>query len=632
MKLFRIKAVGAVAFIATVAAFSMQIFLGIYFERNLFGVLSILGPFIGFTLAAVLIACILIYYALKPIDHAYKLVKKGEIPDSMLVQKSRKAGNKVLLIIVSVVSLGFLLGPIITILVNSLLGLKHYTTLDTALLVIFNCALGGMTALQCILAVENIIRQPLELIGFTTAQKNVELASLSGRLLLSTIFSVLFTAFAMLLALKGYSDKGTEVSLMQRILEMIPLILILTGWSIYLVGTIVNSTISRIRAITKRITEITDENGDLTQRISLIRDDDIGLLAFAFNTFVETIETLIGSAKQLTSSVADSAEKLNSSSDTAQESMNTMKQSLSVISEAFQHQNLIVTDTKSRIDDLVSSIQEVADQVSSQSAVVDESSASITEMAANIANVSKTSEKADEVAEELKKQADEGGDALKASIEAIKDLESTSQNVRVIVGTISKIASQTNLLAMNAAIEAAHAGEAGSGFAVVADEVRTLAESAAKSAKDIISLIKNMIDRISQAVTLADKAGNAFQGILAGVESTSELVRTIAASMEEQRLGTEEILKSTRALIDATHTIKEVTGEQRIESADMLAAMEELTKASNNIIVSVQEEMKSIKKVNEAIMLVKEESHANKERVKSLANSLMQFKIRASEN
>ncbi|HON88149.1 MAG TPA: methyl-accepting chemotaxis protein, partial [Spirochaetales bacterium] len=467
---------------------------------------------------------------------------------------------------------------------------------------------------------------------FTTAQKNVKLASLSGRLLLSTIFSVLFTAFAMLLALKGYSDKGTEVSLMQRILEMIPLILILTGWSIYLVGTIVNSTISRIRAITKRITEITDENGDLTQRISLIRDDDIGLLAFAFNTFVETIETLIGSAKKLTNSVADSAEKLNSSSDTAQESMNTMKQSLSVISEAFQHQNLIVTDTKSRIDDLVSSIQEVADQVSSQSAVVDESSASITEMAANIANVSKTSEKADEVAEELKKQADEGGDALKASIEAIKDLESTSQNVRVIVGTISKIASQTNLLAMNAAIEAAHAGEAGSGFAVVADEVRTLAESAAKSAKDIISLIKNMIDRISQAVTLADKAGNAFQGILAGVESTSELVRTIAASMEEQRLGTEEILKSTRALIDATHTIKEVTGEQRIESADMLAAMEELTKASNNIIVSVQEEMKSIKKVNEAIMLVKEESHANKERVKSLANSLMQFKIRASEN
>lgn len=629
---FRIKSIATVALIAILSSFTMQVFLGIYYERDLTGVLAILGPFIGFTLAAVLIACILIFNALKPINIAYKIAKQGNKPDALLVEQARKAGNTVLLIIVAVVSLGFFLGPIITMTVNSMLGLKLYTTLDTILLILFNCSLGGMTALQCILGVENIIRKPLEVIGFTTAKKNIRLASLSGRLLLTTIFSVLFTALAMLLALKGYSDKGVDIPLINRIIEMIPLILIVTSWSIYLVRTIVQSTISRLRTITRRITEITDENGDLTQRISLVRDDDIGLLAYAFNTFVGTIETLIGSAKQLTSTVADSAKKLHISSDSAQTSVTAMNNSLSVITNAFKQQNSIINETKSKIDNLVTSIQEVADQVSSQSAVVDESSASITEMAANITTVSKTSEKADTVAEELKKQADEGGDALKASIEAIKDLESTSQNVRVIVGTISKIASQTNLLAMNAAIEAAHAGEAGSGFAVVADEVRTLAESSAKSAKDIISLIKNMIDRITQAVSLADRAGNAFQGILAGVESTSELVRTIAASMEEQRIGTEEILKSTHTLIEATHAIKKVTGEQRTESADMLSAMDKLAEASQNIITSVQEELKSIEEVHKAILLVKQESLANKESVASLANSLMQFKIRSAQS
>jgi methyl-accepting chemotaxis protein len=261
---------------------------------------------------------------------------------------------------------------------------------------------------------------------------------------------------------------------------------------------------------------------------------------------------------------------------------------------------------------------------------MDQSSAAVSEMAANIASVSRTAEKADEIATALQRASEDGGGALKASIASIAEIAEASRSVRDIIGVISKISAQTNLLAMNAAIEAAHAGDAGRGFAVVADEVRSLAESSAKSAKEIELLIRGMTEKTDRGAGLADSAGKAFDRIREGVAQTSELVRTIAASMGEQREGAEEILRSSQSLADATRLIEGLAEGQKAQSKGMEESMLRIVSASNEIFEAVQEETGATQALGRIVALVGEEASLNSERVLGLEEAVSKFKTGAS--
>jgi methyl-accepting chemotaxis protein len=247
-------------------------------------------------------------------------------------------------------------------------------------------------------------------------------------------------------------------------------------------------------------------------------------------------------------------------------------------------------------------------------------------MAANITSVSRIASKADELATQLKDLSREGDEALKTSVQGLRDLETSSRSVREIVGSIAKIASQTNLLAMNAAIEAAHAGRSGAGFAVVADEVRTLAESAARSSAEIVRLIKDMSDRISANAVLADRAGNSFGRIREGVDGTTELVRTIAASMSEQKAGADEILRSINSLIEATQAIRNLSADQKERSLAMRMAMDDIVHASERILDAIQDEAGSTVVLSRVVALVRTEAERNRTGTVGLAQAISRFK------
>jgi methyl-accepting chemotaxis protein len=289
-----------------------------------------------------------------------------------------------------------------------------------------------------------------------------------------------------------------------------------------------------------------------------------------------------------------------------------------------------VSSTEGDISSLLDSIGKVAEKVVEQSGFMDQSSAAVSEMAANIASVSRTAEKADEIASALQKASEEGGDALRASIVSIAEIDEASRSARDIIGVISKISAQTNLLAMNAAIEAAHAGDAGRGFAVVADEVRSLAETSAKSAKEIELLVRGMTEKTSRGSGLADRAGKAFDRIREGVAQTSELVRTIAASMSEQREGAEEILRSSQSLSDATRLIEGLTEAQKAQSKEMEQSMLRIVSASNEIFEAVQEETGATQSLGRIMAMVSDEAARNSERVLGLEEAVSKFKTGAS--
>lgn len=213
--------------------------------------------------------------------------------------------------------------------------------------------------------------------------------------------------------------------------------------------------------------------------------------------------------------------------------------------------------------------QSLAQGAQSQSASVEEMNASIEQLARSIETVKGNAIEADRLARQTNLLAEQGGQAVQKSVDAMELIRTSSQQIGEIIQVISEIASQTNLLALNAAIEAARAGEHGMGFAVVADEVRKLAERSNQAAREISTLIKESTQRVEEGARLSAETGNALRQIVSGVETTALKIGEIATTTVEQAAGAQEVTK-------AISVVAEVTERSVAGSEEMASSSEEL--------------------------------------------------------
>ncbi len=300
---------------------------------------------------------------------------------------------------------------------------------------------------------------------------------------------------------------------------------------------------------------------------------------------------------------------LKTEAESAEASTHQINRRVEDIGAQVERLHTIFTDMMEALKDIGANMDTLSDRAQEQSANVTESSAAIEQMVTSINSVAGIIDQRKASVEALQRTADSGTETIKRTENSFNEVVNKITNIREITSLISGIAAQTNLLAMNAAIEAAHAGDAGRGFAVVADEIRKLAENSSVNAKSIADNLKELISSIETAGGQVADTGDSFSEIQAEVKQVADAMDEIFSSTQELNSGSGEILKATANLSGLTTNVLDsvgevtrdnkiiasniehggsVAGELKVEAADISRESESIVQAATKILAMAQ--------------------------------------------
>ena len=373
--------------------------------------------------------------------------------------------------------------------------------------------------------------------------------------------------------------------------------------------------------------EISEGEGDLTRSIQITSKDEIGEMASYFNLTFEKIRNLVTLVKQQTDRLRDVGTELSTNMIETASAINEITANIKSIKNQIMNQSASVSETSATMEQVTKGIEKLSKLIEEQAANVTESSSAIEEMMANIHSVSQTLIKNSENIQKLSGASEAGRRVVDTITAAIQNVARESEGLMEISQIIQNVAEQTNLLSMNAAIEAAHAGEAGKGFAVVADEIRKLAESSSSQAKTIQSVLKNIKDSISSVIQQSHDVVAKFAIIEKEVKVVSEQEEGIRKAMEEQAEGSKQVLEAITVLTDITQKVRDGSVEMLTGSKQVLDEAKSMNSITQEITNGMNEMANGAEQVAQAIQTVNELSVKNKESIDSLTLEVNKFKV-----
>lgn len=368
--------------------------------------------------------------------------------------------------------------------------------------------------------------------------------------------------------------------------------------------------------------DIAEGEGDLTKRLELTSRDELGELASWFNKFIENLHGIIKNVAESASELAATSEELSASSEESTSIASQIAETAQQIARGAQEQSQSATNTAQAVEHLAGLVQTVAEGAATQMNAVDTAAQILQESHRSLEAFAEKLSSVGAVASENAKIAARGSESIQnvvasmAKIRAsnetasamVTELLGLSQGIKDIVAVIDDIAGQTNLLALNAAIEAARAGEHGRGFAVVADEVRKLAERSMSETKSIRDLIAKVAQAIERTVATIESSTREIQAGEVTVQETGQILEEISGTAVQAQEVTQDLLRSAKELHKAVERVDEainqiatVTAENTGTTERMAEAAEEVKRLVDNVAAVSEESAAAIEEVTASI-------------------------------
>ena len=400
---------------------------------------------------------------------------------------------------------------------------------------------------------------------------------------------------------------------------MIIIITALIGVIISVVCSLIMiAAIRPLKVVQESIHEIASGDADLTQQIVVKSNNEIGALGDGFNAFMDKLRMIIGGVKDSKEILGDVNVGLQNRIEENGRSIEAIIGALKDIDSQVQNQADSVSQTVSAVEEISQNIQSLENMIETQSSGVVEASAAVEEMIGNISSVNNSVGYMAQSFDSLIQNTEAGIQRQNDVNQRIRNIEEQSKALQTANKTISDIAGQTNLLAMNAAIEAAHAGEAGKGFSVVADEIRKLSETSSAQSKTIREELLKIEGSINDVVNASQASTDMFVEVSNSITQTQQLVLQIKGAMEEQQEGSKQIGAALKLMNDNTSEVRAASHEMAEGNKSILAEIDQLRNTTGVI-------RESMDKISQSTGDIKETSNALSEIADSVESAVGQI-------
>ena len=389
----------------------------------------------------------------------------------------------------------------------------------------------------------------------------------------------------------------------------------------------INIFFKRMNNVTQAMIGISSGARDLTQRLKINGRTELDMLSFAYNEMIEQLQAMVRQISGSIDKLSKNSFTLSSQNDENLSLIANAKKSIEDIYTKADDQNVLSESVTDGIHQVENAVKVLDEKIIQESNAVNQSSIAIEQISSNI---SLADEKISKIANEYEVIVNETEDGKSKQTKLNSHVELIATQARQLDEAnkvISNIASQTNLLAMNAAIEAAHAGVAGKGFSVVADEIRKLAENSAKQSTAVKKLIADISKAISGIVNVSKESAESFSSLGDKIKSMDDLLQEVKTGMTEQNNGAHEVLNMMSILSQATEQIKASSQIMKDNTLSVVNQIESLKQSSTQILESGTSANDHLGTMSDFASQIADQSKQNMDLAVSVNNLILSYKV-----